>query len=880
WMVGEPLVVILEDDEQSMTMDHFMTKAEEEYVRIRATHLLPRPDSLYLSRQQISEQLAGRRQVLHRFFDSYKVQERRHVFSTQAPLPFNADTAKLTTQLQEWRTGGHRVWLVLRTPETCATLQKTIADHEIRGDRENAAEAVSDAPPRRVAANLVGESSSTGDVTFLTGMLSEGFLWKEAGLVWLNEREMLGRQIRRRRERETALDVGISFEDLEAGDYIVHVDHGIGRYLGVKRMVVEGVPRDFVELLYADDNRLFVPMDKLHFLQRYMAGKDYTPNLDKLGGTRWINTKARIKESVLLLAADLIKIYARREVARGRRFAPDTPMQREFELSFIYDETRDQLKAIDDVKRDMESNRPMDRMICGDVGFGKTEVAMRAAFKAVVEGTQVAVLAPTTVLCQQHFDTFSVRFRKFPVNVAMLSRFVDRNEQKDVLKDIAAGKVDIVIGTHRLLSTDLKFKELGLVVIDEEHRFGVRHKERLKEMRAAVEMLTLTATPIPRSLHMSLVGIRDMSMIHTAPEERLPIRTRVMRFDPETIQRVIRAELERDGQVYVVHNRVKSIETIAMMIRRLVPEATIEVGHGQMPESRLSSLMRRFGAHEFDVLVATTIIESGLDIPAVNTIIINRADMLGLAQLYQLRGRVGRDRYQAYAYLFVPGFNLISKEARKRLEAVAEAKELGAGFKLAMADLDIRGAGDLLGPRQHGHIAAVGFELYCRLMREAVMQVRGEVAEEIFEPSMRLPGVALLPDSYIPEGGQRLQFYRNLSAAADEDALSEIREELEDRYGALPSEATLLIRHMRLTQLARRLRIKKMEHARGCLTVQFDSDSRVDPGRVAEMVLNYPDQMRFKGEDRLLIDLDGDDAMAACEWLEDTMSAWAGSVAG
>lgn len=854
WISPNALVILNEDDELTMLQDHYRKKAIEEFGLLTSTTLVRNPDKLYLDRATLMKELAPRTIIVHRFFDSFKEQENHYSFTTKHIRGFGGDLEALTRQVEDWLGEGLQVNLVARSSHTATKLRKTVSDHNVE----------------HILLDAAYQAEGAGRLVFLTGDPTEGFQWPEMGLVLLNEREMLGQKIKRQLESKAEPDyIGLSFQDLTQGDFLVHFDHGIGKYLGLKRLLVEGVPQDFVEILYADDNKLYLPMDQLHLIQKYLGGGDYHPGLDRLGSTKWLKTRTKIKESILLLAADLLQLYARREVASGHAFTKDHPLQREFELQFEYEETDDQIKAIDEVKRDMERPKPMDRLICGDVGYGKTEVAMRAAFKAVLDHKQVAVLTPTTILSQQHYDTFRKRFSQFPVEIAMLSRFVNDSETKKVITAVKEGKIDILIGTHKLLSNQVSFKDLGLIVIDEEHRFGVRDKEKLKQLRASTDILTLTATPIPRTLHLSLITIRDMTVIHTPPEERLPIKTKIIKFDQTVIKRVIRDELERGGQVYFVHNRVQSIDSIAELVRKLVPEARVIVGHGQMKEKDLSRVMHEFAAHEYDVLVATTIIESGLDIPNVNTILINRADMFGLAQLYQLRGRVGRDRYQAHAYLFIPGFNLITPDARKRLEALTDAKELGAGFKLALADLEIRGAGDVLGARQHGQIAAIGFELYTQLLREAVAQVRGDVIEEQFDPTVNLRGEALIPDSYIPEGGQRLYFYRQLAIAARDSGLQLIQEELEDRYGALPEAVRLLLLHRAIKQLARRLRIRKIDHKADKFLIVFDEQTGVDASRLSILFKKYPRKLTMLSPAKLEVKIYDEPPMKSCQWLRD-----------
>ncbi|HXF81673.1 MAG TPA: transcription-repair coupling factor, partial [bacterium] len=608
-----------------------------------------------------------------------------------------------------------------------------------------------------------------GQIVALDAPLSRGFQLDAAALVVVTDSEMVGWRRRRRRLRFREGIRLYSWTDLRPGDYVVHVHHGIGVYRGLTRLLLNGAERDYLRLEYAQGDALYVPTDQINLVQRYIGVEGQAPKIHRLGGTEWEREKRRVREAAQEMARELLALYAARESAPGHAFSPDTPWQAELEATFEFEETPDQWLAIQDVKRDMEQPRPMDRLIAGDVGYGKTEVALRAAFKAVMDGRQVAVLVPTTVLAQQHYNVFLKRLAAYPVTVDVVSRFRSRAELQKTLARLAAGELDIVIGTHRLLQKDVRFHNLGLVIIDEEQRFGVKHKEQLKRLRTTVDVLTLTATPIPRTLHMSLAGLRDMSVMETPPEARLPIHTEIRPHDPGLVRDAIRRELERGGQVYVVHNRVETIERAARRVRALLPEARVAVAHGQMPEERLEQVMMDFLGGRHDVLVCTTIVEIGLDIPRVNTIIIEDAHLMGLSQLYQLRGRVGRSDRQAYCYLLYPRGAALTPEAEARLQAMQEFVELGSGLKLAMRDLEIRGAGNLLGAEQHGHLAAVGFELYTRLLDEAVRELRGQIVEEAPEATIDLGVDAYLPDRYVPDEGQRMALYRRLAGTRSEE---------------------------------------------------------------------------------------------------------------
>lgn len=628
--------------------------------------------------------------------------------------------------------------------------------------------------------------------------------------------------------------------DLQPGDYVVHSQHGIGRFTGLKQIAASGVAEDFMVVEYAGEARLYVPLTRLDLIQKYRGAGAAPPALDKLGGVTWAKTRARVKARMRDMADELLKLYAERKMAEGFAFSPDSNWQREFEDAFEFAPTRDQLQAVTEIKRDMELPHPMDRLLCGDVGFGKTEVAMRAAFKALGDGKQVAVLAPTTILALQHCETFKKRFQAFPVRIEMLSRFRSAREIKAVLADLAGGKVDVLIGTHRLLSKDVVFADLGLLVVDEEQRFGVRHKERLKQMRRSVDVLTMSATPIPRTLHMALLGLRDMSVIETPPKDRLAVQTVVARFNAELIRAAIGQELQRGGQVYFVHNRVESIWSRAAMIQELIPEARVTVGHGQMGEDELERVLLSFMRHEADVFVCTTIVENGLDIPLANTMIVENAQNYGLSELYQLRGRVGRSNRRAYAYLLAPADGELTEVARKRLAALKEFSDLGAGFKIAALDLELRGAGNLLGGEQHGHIASVGYETYVKLLEETARELRGETAAPEVYSSLNLSLDIRIPASYIAEEQQRLRAYKRIADAAGEAQAAALLEELKDRYGAPPEPVVHLVRCSQLKALAQRCGIEVIERRAGALNIKFHPGAAIEPQRLMAIVSLTP----------------------------------------
>jgi transcription-repair coupling factor (superfamily II helicase) len=644
-------------------------------------------------------------------------------------------------------------------------------------------------------------------------------------------------QARPERQRSKTAAFVSDFRDLTIGDYVVHVEHGIAQYQGLKEIVQDGLSIEFMILEFAEAARLYVPLTRLDLIQKYRStDTGPAPVLNRLGSQQWTKTKARVKKAMQDMAGELLKLYAQRYTAQGTAFSKDNEFQREFEDSFDFNETDDQRSAIRAIKHDMESTTPMDRLLCGDVGYGKTEVAMRAAFKAVQDGKQVAVLTPTTILSFQHFETFKKRFAQFPINIEMISRFRTPREQKIIVEKVETGRVDILIGTHRLLSKDIKFQDLGLLVVDEEQRFGVRHKERLKQLRKEIDVLAMSATPIPRTLHMSLVGLRDMSVIETPPKDRMAIQTVVAKFDEKIIRSAVEVELERGGQIYFVHNRVESIYEIAARIQELVPAARVVVGHGQMAESELERVMLAFMRHEYDVLVATTIIENGLDIPLANTILINRADRHGLSELYQLRGRVGRSNRRAYAYLLIPPENELTEIARRRLAALKEFSDLGAGFKIAALDLELRGAGNMLGGEQSGHIEAVGFELYTSMLEAAVKEMKGETSEERPATALNLGIPLRIDESYVPEENQRLRLYKKIAGAATDQALAEVRAELEDRYGSPPDATVFLLEAAGIRLECERIGIAQVDRKRGELQIRFMENAAVDPQVLMRMV--------------------------------------------
>ena len=659
--------------------------------------------------------------------------------------------------------------------------------------------------------DVTAGAPASGAVRLVVAPLERGVVLPGAQLALVAEADLTGRRRVHRRARGARRGQDY-YDALEPGDYVVHYQHGVGRYLEMKPLGMGGIERDYLWLEFKD-GRVYVPTDQVGLVRKYTGGE--TPTLNRMGGADFEKQRARVRSAVREIAEELVVLYRQRLATPGRAFGPDTPWQHEIEEAFPFEETPDQLQAINDVKGDMERAVPMDRLVCGDVGYGKTEVAVRAAFKAVQDGTQVVVLVPTTLLAGQHGQTFRERFANYPVRVEVLSRFLSPKEQAAVVRDFESGSIDVLIGTHRLLSADVKPKHLGLLVVDEEQRFGVQHKELIKQLSTNVDVLTLTATPIPRTLELSLTGIRDLSLVNTPPEDRQPILTYVGEYDDRAAAEAIRRELLREGQVFYVHNRVRDIELVAEHVRALVPEARVAVAHGQMDESRLERVVLDFWEHEFDVLVCTTIVESGIDMPTVNTLVVDRSDLLGLAQLYQLRGRVGRRGQRAYAYLFHPADRVLTEEAYERLKTIGEFTDLGSGFKIAMRDLEIRGAGNLLGQAQTGHIAAVGFDLYCQMVTEAVGELKGEPVPEPVDITIDVPVDANLPRDYVARDDVRMEAYRRLAAVVSTEDVDDIRAEWEDRYGPPPPPAVALLDVARLRVECVRLGIRSITVQRG-----------------------------------------------------------------
>jgi transcription-repair coupling factor (superfamily II helicase) len=822
WLLLDPAAV-------TGALDEFVEAIQggEERAMRSGEPFVPAGD-FYLESQEIDTHLMQGPRIDLAALEVYQLEDEHPVY--RVPVLGNADLrpdqvehdgslAPLVERLREWLS---EEWSIL------------VVCHQ-RGQAERLLDLLG---PSELPATWVPELSPGRDfpvgLTVTTGALNSGFRHAEEKRVVICDDEIFGPRTHRRvRRRQRVFESSLA--DLKETDLVVHADYGIGRYLGLVHLQTGVVEGDFIHLEYAGKDRLYLPVERIEKVQKYLADGS-KPRLDKMGSGAWEKAKLRARATIEEMARDLLQIQARRQLAKGFSYSPPDRLFREFEATFPHEETPDQLEAIEAVLDDMVSERPVDRLICGDVGYGKTEVAIRAAFKAALDSRQVAVLVPTTVLARQHLETFRQRFGDYPVVVEMLSRFRTPAEQKRILERTAAGQVDILIGTHRLLQRDLRFKNLGLIVVDEEQRFGVTHKERLKKMRAEVDVLTLTATPIPRTLHLSLAGLRELSIIDTPPVDRQAIRTYVTRFDDDLIRDAILRELRRGGQVYFVHNRVQSIQAMADFLRQLVPQAKVGVGHGQMPEKELEGVMLDFIEGRTNLFVCTTIIENGIDIPTANTMIVNRADCFGLAQLYQLRGRVGRSHQRAYAYLLIPGEGVLTKDARERLKVLQEQAELGAGFRIARHDLELRGAGDLLGARQAGQVEAIGFEMYTELLEETIQELQGQSHEERIDPEIRLGLSAFLPENYVADPNQRLVLYRKLASAQDDVEIYQAGDELRDRYGELPTAAELLLDVMKLRVIMKQLHVELAEFDGHNLVFAFPPNTKVAPEQILALL--------------------------------------------
>ena len=807
---------------------------EHAALAVEGRRLVPEPGALYLATAEARRLRERRRSVEVEPLDVLDSGDAGQavlrlasfttgdVAVTMKSVPGREATLRpLVERIEAWAATYQQICLVVHDEAQASRLQGLLAGRGLRFER--------------MTTQSFAELPKEARFMILLGDLREGFHLPEDRLVVVSGEQVFGERRHSPARRIDVSRVLSARAELRPGDPVVHINHGIGRYHGLQHLTVASTEGDYLHLEYQGGDRLYLPVDRINLVDKYVGADGKTPELDKLGGTSWEKVKAKARESVLAMAQELLEIQATRKVLQGYAFGPEDESFREFEARFSFEETPDQDRAIREVLADLRRDQPMDRLVCGDVGFGKTEVALRAAFAAAMDGKQVLVLVPTTVLARQHYDTFRARFEGFPIQIEMLSRFRGARDTKAVLEGLAVGTVDVVIGTHRVLQADVAVKDLGLLVIDEEHRFGVRDKERIKQLRKVVDVLTLTATPIPRTLHMALSGIRDLSIIETPPVDRQVIRTYVTRHDENLIREAILRELARAGQVFFVHNRVETIERVARRLAELIPEARLGVSHGKMRGPALEKVMLDFLEKRIDVLVTTAIIESGLDIPNANTIFIDRADHFGLAQLYQLRGRVGRSHQRAYAYLLIPPYALLSDDAQKRLEVLSALDDLGGGFRLAIHDLEIRGAGNLLGKQQSGQVAAVGFDLFTQMLDEVVRDLQGERVRPEVDPEIQLGIAAFIPEDYVADVNQRLVLYKRLARSASRDELDEIREELEDRYGAVPARVDTLLETMELRRHLKVAMVTRLRRLGGRLSISFHPDASLDPERLVAL---------------------------------------------
>ena len=753
-------------------------------------------------------------------------------YAVKSVNPYHNSFEMLTRDLRAYRRKGYRVVLLSPSISRAKRLAEDLRDYDLRSfysDDKN---------------RIVNPS----EILVTWGHLAGGYEYPLLKFLVISESDIFGKRIRKKKRRRYSGEKIQDFSNLRIGDYVVHENHGLGIYQGIEKIEVDKVTKDYMKIEYASNGALFIPATGLDVIQKYSGADGKKPKLNKLGTGAWSKTKTGVKGAIHEIAKDLVELYAHRSNNAGYAYEPDTPWQREFEEMFPFEETEDQLEAIADTKRDMESNKIMDRLICGDVGYGKTEIAIRASFKAIQEGKQVVYLVPTTILAQQHYQTFTQRMKDFPVRVELLCRFRTPSQIRRSLEDLRKGLVDIVIGTHRVLSNDVHYKDLGLLILDEEQRFGVRHKEKIKKLKENVDVLTMTATPIPRTLHMSLIGIRDLSVLDEAPQDRVPIQTYVMEYQEEMVREAIQREIDRGGQVYYVYNRVQSIADVAVRIEKLVPDAVVAYAHGQMGERQLENIMQDYIEGEVDVLVSTTIVETGLDISNANTMIIHDADQFGLSQLYQLRGRIGRSNRMAYAFLLYRRDKLLPEVAEKRLSAIREFTELGSGIKIAMRDLEIRGAGNLLGTVQSGHMSAVGYDLYCKMLGQAVSELKGEKKEERFNTTIDLNIDAYIPDTYIQHEVQKLEVYKKIATIESEEEMSEMLDELLDRFGEIPKKAYQLLRIASLKALANSVYITAIEEKEWGYRLVMYEKANVNPGKIPELIDRYQGNLELKGE--------------------------------
>ena len=835
------------DDEFILILDEPERAFEElntlnESFRIKFSELFEKGEifskqsEVYLSEYEFLEEISKRPFIsINGKEKIIKADTSVHMLFKEAPS-FYGRIEDLSKELNRLKYKGYKVDIILSTYESCRKLHNLLNDYQCI-----------------TALSKDADAAESGQVIIAPGELIKGFEYYDNKILVLTENEVLGSTKRKSRKAKKRKGAAIEvFTDLKVGDYVVHEHHGIGQYVGIEKIRVQNIQKDYLCIKYKAEDKLYVPVDQMSLIQKYIGSDSEKPKLNKMGSSDWIKTKERTKAAIENMASELIKLYAKRKVSKGYAFSKDTEWQKEFEYKFPFEETEDQLRCVREIKKDMEKNICMDRLLCGDVGFGKTEVAMRAAFKAVMDSKQVAMLVPTTILAQQHYTNLVERFRGYPIKIEMLSRFRTPYQQNKIINDLNKGLIDIVIGTHKLLSKELKFKDLGLLIIDEEQRFGVKHKELIKQLKSNIDVLTLSATPIPRTLHMSMIGVRDMSIISEPPGDRLPIQTYVIEYNEGLIKDAIEKEIFRGGQVYYVHNRVADIDHTAAKLSKLLPDARIAVAHGQMSERHLENIMLEFVNKEYDILVCTTIIETGMDIPNVNTLIIDNADYLGLSQLYQLRGRIGRSNKVSFAYLTYEKDKMLSEVADKRLKAIKEFTEFGSGFKIAMRDLEIRGSGNILGSEQHGHMLAIGYDLYVKFLNRAVKEIQGKQVDEDIETSVDLNVDGYIPSSFVENEEQKIEIYKKIAAAESKNDIFDITEEIIDRFGNIPVQVDNLLKISYIKSLCKKLRIKAISQAGN--TVSFEmTGNDLNQNIIEFLIKNYYEKISFVGTNEPII---------------------------
>jgi len=823
-------------------IDSVFFEFEENYKSfLERGSILPKQNELLVSKNYIFQNLENKNVItLDAIAKSAKILAPKSIvnFSQITLHNYQGKVDLLIQDIKEKKSKGFKIVILSGTRPRGERLVSTLRENEIESSYRD-----------------VFNDIQSGEIIITFGSQIKGFEFPELRLCVMSDKEVFGEAKRKGSGKNVKKGVSKikSFTELKPGDYVVHVNHGIGVYRGIKQLELQGFKKDYLDLSYDGNDKLYVPVEQLDMVQKYIGSEGKNPKINKLGSAEWSKAKGKAKRSIQEIAEDLVKLYAVRSTLKGYKFSMDTVWQKQFEDEFPYEETEDQMAAIEDIKKDMEAEKVMDRLLCGDVGYGKTEVAIRAAFKSVMDSKQVAFLVPTTILAQQHYNNFIQRFSDFPVKIDILSRFRTASQHKETLKSVKNGEVDILIGTHRILQKDVQFRDLGLLIIDEEQRFGVAHKEKIKNLKKNIDVLTLSATPIPRTLHMSLVGVRDISVIETPPKERHPVQTYVVEYNDQLIRDAILREINRGGQVYFVHNRVENIMEVSNYVSNLVPEARIAVAHGQMNERELENVIVDFMKNEYDVLISTTIIETGMDIQNVNTMVINDADKMGLSQLYQLRGRVGRTNRLAYCYLTYRKDKILTEVAEKRLKAIKDFTELGSGFKIALKDLEIRGAGNMMGSSQHGHMASIGYDLYCRMLEDTIRLVKGEIDKEPVETTVEVKIDAFIPDDYIEDEVQKIEIYKKIASISSYDDMMDMMEELEDRFSDIPFSVTNLMNIAYIRSLGKKLGIEEIKDAKDEILIKFEGKTRIDENIIKGLLKTYSRQIFFKMGDKPVI---------------------------